>query len=98
MVWTERWKRYDEMSIRNAIFPNNRQLRAGWMLHANRISDWRVCRIVNEHNGTAQRIDSVRDCSQKEMDILNDLLWTTQICLRYKAVLTGNPWGLACLD
>lgn len=98
MVWTDRWKRYDEMYIRNAIFPCNRGLRVGWMLTAHATTDWQVCRIIGQTNRGVHRIARVRDCSAAEKETLNNLLWTAQIVMRYKPVLVGNPWGLACLD
>ncbi len=98
MVWTDRWKRYDEMSIRNAISPCNRSFRVGWMLTAYGTTDWQLCRIVGEANGKAHRIERVRNCSAGEKETLNTLLWSAQICMRFKPVLAGNPWGLACLD
>ena len=98
MVWNERWRKSDEMSIRNRIFPCRRTLRVGWILTARKTSDWQVCRIVGETYGFAHRIELVRDCSQMEKELLNALLWTTQICVRYRPVQRGDPWGLACLN
>lgn len=98
MVWTEKWKRLDEMSIRNAIYATNPKLRIGWMLSAYQTSDWQVCRIIGETKGVAHRIEKVRDCTAQEKEKLNMLLWTAQICMRHKPVERGNSWAFACLD
>lgn len=96
MVWTEKWRRRDEMTIRTTIFPCN--LRTGWLLTAYKTTDWQVCRIVGETKGVAHRIERVRDCSAREKEALNALLWTAQIVMRYKPVHTGCPWALASLE
>ncbi len=73
-------------------------LNAGWVLDAEKATDWQWGRIVTGHRGEVERIAYIRDCTQKEKDALNNLLWTSQIVMRYKGVRDGSPWAFARID
>lgn len=73
-------------------------LHVGWMLTAYETSDWQWCRLVSGIDGAVERIYAWKDCSNEEKRALNELLWSAQICMRYKRVKDGNPWALASID
>lgn len=79
-----------------AVPPN---LHAGWMLTAYETSDWQWCRI-REIGEMLYEIAYLRDCSEAEKKDLNHLLWTAQICMRFKRIREGdgNPWAPASID
>lgn len=97
MTWYYPYQKRERAEIQQIIHAPG-GLRAGWMMTAYETTDWQWCRVVNDDGEVAERIAMIRECTEEEKEALNSLLWSDQICMRFKRVRDGNPWALARMD